>query len=891
MKHKIVNVLLAACLTASMAVGLLPAASLGVRAAGDINTTVNEKLTIRESEINQLLTGDVELPTTVAGLDGATVTYSVEAKDAEYVEIESADAKQILKIKKRPKSNESDYKFTLKATVTAGGATAEKQFPMIIRAGLAGDSYAGYAYVCFADKNVSGWKDVQQVHFFLSEDGLKWTALNGCEPIFKTGTDYIDCIESYGGNSLNYKVAEGTDIKETTTGDASVLFPFEGNDQGVRDPYLIRGCKADGSDSNKVWLLATDLNTMAEKYGGNRANNRVGDWGLMTTSPHGSTKLFIYETEDWVHWTRRYVDVGKEVQACMAWAPEAIYNPVKNNYLVYWSARTNVDGRSRDRLYCNETEDFVHFGPTKLYEQEPFYRNWMDGLRKGDNADDGYGNIDTSQLWVADGDNPYGTLIRLVKDETDNHIELMSAGTVLDTKFEGKENQAAYDATDATRINEYTDEDGNIFSTLEDLDSVFPTQNFDPNLNPNITEAERNRRIEINRKRADVVYNWFINESVGDHFEKISQTGIEKYNGAYEGATLFKFIDRDEWCVMIDHYGDMSVRYEPYLTTDLSEPDSIQKVTDSKLYGRTGGDVGTHGGMIPITVKEYNTMIDTYNADPSITNYHPIAYIPVDTRAYDDKAAELKNAAQSSAYSASVKAQMNNVANQITASKQAIEAIQAPAGEAAQDAGQTWSEAYAELETSLGRADLLLANKQKTLPADMQAENVYLDEDEVTICTKATEGLAKTAKIVAEADIESETSKITFTSSNDKVASVDPKTGVVTAKKAGNATITATAPGGAKAACKVTVKTVPNKITLNKKSTTLKLKKKQTFQIKVKLPKGTVCSKFKYKSNKPKVASVSKSGLVTPKKKGTAKITVTAGNNSKAKATITVKVK
>ena len=108
-------------------------------------------------------------------------------------------------------------------------------------------------------------------------------------------------------------------------------------------------------------------------------------------------------------------------------------------------------------------------------------------------------------------------------------------------------------------------------------------------------------------------------EAVADHFEKVSQVDMEKYahtyeNGNYEGPTMFKFIDRDEWCVMIDNYGDMSIRYEPYLTTDLSEPDSIQKAAKG-TYGRTGGDVGTHGGMIPITVKEYNTMIDTYNAD------------------------------------------------------------------------------------------------------------------------------------------------------------------------------------------------------------------------------------------------------------------------------------
>ncbi len=874
MKRRIVNVLLAVCLTAGITVTSLPIASMKAKAAGT-SETVQQNLTIRESEINQLLTNDLTLPSTVDGLEGATIEYSVADKDAEYVEITDS----ILKIKKRPKSNEPDYKFTLKATVTSGSETAEKQFPLIIRAGLAKDDYAGYVYVCFADQNVSktgkDYRDVQQIHFFLSEDGLNWTALNGFHPIFETGTDYADLIERYSETSLNYKIKEGADVTQTTTGDASVLFPFEGNDQGVRDPYLIRGCKADGSDSNKVWLLATDLNTMAEKYGGNREKNVVGNWGTMTTNGYGSTALFVYETEDWVHWTRRYIDVNKlssedDVGACMAWAPEAIYNPVKDNYLVYWSARTTVDGRARDRLYCNETEDFVHFGPTKLYEQEPFFENWGNGVSS---HDDGYGNIDTSQLWVAktnaDGTvNPYGTLFRLVKDETNNHIELKSAKTVLDPDYEGKENQAAYDATDATRITEYTNDYGT-FGSLEELNQVM-TGATDP----------------TNIKRAEIVYHWFKEESVGDHFGSIPQKDMEKYKGTYEGATLFKFIDRDEWCVMIDNYGDMSIRYEPYLTTDLSKAHSIQKA-EKGTYGRTGGDVGTHGGMIPITVEEYNALIDTYNADPGIDNYHEINYVSLDTRIYDDKVQELAQAARSQSYSAGVKTQMNSVSGQIQAVKQTIEELQD--SETAQSGAGAWTETFSDLDKLMGRADKLLANKVKSLPAELKAENVYLEEDELTLCTKATEGLKKTATVYADADLDSETSKITFTSSNAKVAKVDSKTGVVTAVKAGTANITAALPNGPKAVCKVTVKGIPSKVTLKKKS--VKLKVKGEYQINASVPKGTVCSKFKYKSNKPKIAKVSKSGLVTAKKKGTAKITVTAGNNSKAKATFTVKVK
>lgn len=89
--------------------------------------------------------------------------------------------------------------------------------------GTSADTKAGYVYVCFG--NVKG-SDVQQLHFFLSEDGLNWTALNGFHPLFEVGTDYADDIETVGTH--NYAVKAGTDIKSTTSGDASVLFPFEG---------------------------------------------------------------------------------------------------------------------------------------------------------------------------------------------------------------------------------------------------------------------------------------------------------------------------------------------------------------------------------------------------------------------------------------------------------------------------------------------------------------------------------------------------------------------------------------------------------------------------------------------------------------------------------------
>lgn len=130
------------------------------------------------------------------------------------------------------------------------------------------------------------------------------------------------------------------------------------------------------------------------------------------------------------------------------------------------------------------------------------------------------------------------------------------------------------------------------------------------------------------------------------------------------------------------------------------------------------------------------------------------------------------------------------------------------------------------------------------------------------------------------------TGKVSYSTSNKKYATVS-STGKITGKKAGKATITAKLADGTKLTCKVTVKNAPKKITLSKKS--ISLKKGKTYQIKAKLPSKTASYKITYKTNNKKVATVSASGKVTAKKKGKATITVTTFNKKKATLKVTVK--
>ena len=116
-------------------------------------------------------------------------------------------------------------------------------------------------------------------------------------------------------------------------------------------------------------------------------------------------------------------------------------------------------------------------------------------------------------------------------------------------------------------------------------------------------------------------------------------------------------------------------------------------------------------------------------------------------------------------------------------------------------------------------------------------------------------------------------SKVTFTSNNTKVVVVNKTTGRIVAKAAGKAVITVKC-GSLKTTCTVTVKNPTLK--LAKTSASIKVGKKTTIKATA-APSGTI----KYTSSNKKIVTVSSKGVVTGKKKGTAKITVTCNGVSK----------
>lgn len=153
-----------------------------------------------------------------------------------------------------------------------------------------------------------------------------------------------------------------------------------------------------------------------------------------------------------------------------------------------------------------------------------------------------------------------------------------------------------------------------------------------------------------------------------------------------------------------------------------------------------------------------------------------------------------------------------------------------------------------------------------TKPPAAPAATIKLDKSKATIYTKTKKS------VTLKATVTGENNKVTWKSSKSSVATVNSK-GVVIARKEGTTVITATA-NGKSAKCTITVKKPTLKLT--KSSATIK--KGKTVTIKA---KTTPTAKITYKSSNKKVATVTSKGVVKGKKKGTAKITVTANGIKK----------
>jgi len=201
-----------------------------------------------------------------------------------------------------------------------------KKFLMSLLSLIALDAFAsdgGFLFVTFR-----GEQDAmsEQIYFGISRDGREWQALNGGKPVL---------VSTIG-------------------------------EQGVRDPFLLRS-----EDGKKFYILATDLSI-----------NRNPGWKRAVQQ--GSRSLVVWESTDLVHWDGpRLIEVAPADAGC-AWAPEAIYDPLGQRYLIYWAATTKGDNFAKQRIWATWTTDFQKFSEPFIYIEKPNAVIDTDIVRGGD---------------------------------------------------------------------------------------------------------------------------------------------------------------------------------------------------------------------------------------------------------------------------------------------------------------------------------------------------------------------------------------------------------------------------------------------------------------------------------------------------------------------------
>ena len=178
----------------------------------------------------------------------------------------------------------------------------------------------------------------------------------------------------------------------------------------------------------------------------------------------------------------------------------------------------------------------------------------------------------------------------------------------------------------------------------------------------------------------------------------------------------------------------------------------------------------------------------------------------------------------------------------------------------------------------------------KTATCKVTVEKKGIPVNKVTL-NKTTQTLEIGSEVTLVATVSPSNAtnkKLTWSSSNSEVATVD-QNGKVKAVKAGTSSITVTTEdGGKKATCAVTVNNkAVSTITLNKSS--LSLKETQTAQLTATIsPANATDQTLTWTSSNNSVAVVDKTGKVTALKAGTATITAKSSNNKTATCSVTV---
>ncbi|XEC95862.1 glycoside hydrolase family 43 protein [Paenibacillus tarimensis] len=146
------------------------------------------------------------------------------------------------------------------------------------------------------------------------------------------------------------------------------------------------------------------------------------------------------------------------------------------------------------------------------------------------------------------------------------------------------------------------------------------TKDFRTFSKPEIFIERENHVIDATILKVDGVYYRFSKDeakkciildqskSLGkDTFSDVSASVVQELIGV-EGPAIFKFNDRDEWCLMVDQYAS-GKGYLPLVTNDIASGQF--RILNSEEY-YLGDNKKSHGSILNLTKAEYDALIEAW---------------------------------------------------------------------------------------------------------------------------------------------------------------------------------------------------------------------------------------------------------------------------------------
>jgi hypothetical protein len=178
------------------------------------------------------------------------------------------------------------------------------------------EGYRAYLFAYFTGNT----GDQEAIRFAISRDGYSYKALNSNQPVI-----------------------------------SSALISDKG---GVRDPHILRG-----ADGNTFYMVVTDM-VSAQGWSSN----------------HG---IVLLKSTDLIHWTYSKIDIKAVYpqfgNITRAWAPQTIYDPAAQKYMLYWSMNSPTLGYDIIH-YAYANADFTALeGTPQVLFHHPQGKSCIDG--------------------------------------------------------------------------------------------------------------------------------------------------------------------------------------------------------------------------------------------------------------------------------------------------------------------------------------------------------------------------------------------------------------------------------------------------------------------------------------------------------------------------------